>query len=596
MENITFLVFRRMRTPLVWLVSVYAIAVLGLTLIPGQDAEGNTHYLDFFHALYFVSFMSTTIGFGEIPHEFTDAQRLWVLFCIYATVVTWIYAIGTVLSLLQDKTFQNAISERRFARRIRAFREPFYMICGYGETGSALVYALTQRHQHAVAIDIDPQRVNLLKLENLRLYVPALTGDAGTPLHLQEAGLKHPRCAGVVALTNFNEINLKIAITSKLLRPGLTVICRADSHDVEANMASFGTDYIYDPFDTFGEHLSVALQSPCLYLLHEWLTGVGDQALPEPVYPPRKGLWILCGFGRFGKAVLDRLLDEELEVVVIEAEPDLTGRRKGVRFVEGRGTEAVTLEQAEIRRAVALVAGTDHDVNNLSIIMTAKALNKDLFVVARQNHFNNQELFEAVRADMVMHPSSIVANKIRVLLATPMLSEFENRALFHEDDWACQLISRIIGLKDDEEIAGEESPCGSDRSRVLHKSLDQDTVRRPYVWEVEIGPEQSLALDDALQRGEHMSLKNLVRDPRERKSFLPCIPLMLMRSGEQALLPDLGTDLKSGDRLLFCGHRSAGNRMEWTLQNRHALNYVLTGGSRPQGTLWRLMQKVFKSD
>jgi voltage-gated potassium channel len=62
--------------------------------------------------------------------------------------------------------------------------------------------------------------------------------------------------------------------------------------------------------------------------------------------------------------------------------------------VQGRGTEAETLEQADIQRAVGLVAGTDDDANNLSIIMTARTLNPELFVVARENHLDNQELFE----------------------------------------------------------------------------------------------------------------------------------------------------------------------------------------------------------
>ncbi|MBA1331250.1 potassium transporter TrkA, partial [Candidatus Endoriftia persephone str. Guaymas] len=102
--------------------------------------------------------------------------------------------------------------------------------------------------------DIRQERVNLLALENLRQYVPALCGDARLPLHLTEAGLDHPLCSGVVAITNSNEANLKIAITAKLLHPDITVICRADSHDIEANMASFGTDSIIDPFDTFAVH------------------------------------------------------------------------------------------------------------------------------------------------------------------------------------------------------------------------------------------------------------------------------------------------------------------------------------------------------
>jgi len=566
MENIVFLILRRMRTPLLWLVCTYAVAILGLVLIPGQDADGNVWHMDFFHALYFVSYMATTIGFGEIPYEFTDAQRLWVLFSIYATVIIWIYSIGTVLALVQEKTFRQAIVERRFTRRIRRLREPFYLVCGYGETGGALVQALTERHQHAVAIDIDQDWVNLFKLENLREYVPALCADARRPLHLLEAGLKHRLCEGVVALTNVNEANLKISITAKLLHPDITVICRADSHDVEANMASFGTDHIFDPYDTFGHHLATALQAPCLHLLHEWLTGKRDRELSDPIYPPREGLWILCGFGRFGKAVHKRLLDEGLEVVVVEAIPEKTGKPAEGRLVKGRGTEAVTLTEAGVERASGLVAGTDDDVNNLSIIMTAREINSQLFVVARENMLDNEELFEAVRADIVMHPSSIIANKIRVLLATPLLAKFEWLALFQEDEWACELISRILA--------------------VVEKEV-------PDVWEVEIDPEQAHALVQALEGGDIVTLKNLTRDPRQRKRLLPCIPLLLVRGSDSQLLPAGDVRLRVGDKLLLCGRSSAQSQMEWTQQNLHSLNYIITGGSRPQGAVWRFMERLF---
>lgn len=161
MDNIVFLILRRMRRPLLTLVLIYAASILGLVLIPGQDAQGNPWHMDFFHAFYFVSFMSTTIGFGEIPYEFTDVQRAWVLVSIYLSVIAWLYAIGTILTLLQDKTFQHAIKERRFAQRIRHLREPFYILCGYGETGRELARALTERGQHVVVVDLNEDKINL---------------------------------------------------------------------------------------------------------------------------------------------------------------------------------------------------------------------------------------------------------------------------------------------------------------------------------------------------------------------------------------------------------------------------------------------------
>ena len=554
MENIVLLIVRRMRPPLLTLLMVYAVAILGLTLIPGRDTDGNVWHMGFFHAFYFVSYMATTIGFGEIPHAFTDTQRLWVSLSLYASVIAWIYAFGTILALIQDRTFQQALAESWFTRRIRKMREPFHLVCGYGETGTALVEALTRRGQHAVVIDIDEARTSIIQLQELREVVPALHGDAAATRHLQEAGLQHPACAGVVALTNDNEVNLKIAITAKLLNPKVKVICRADSHDVEANMASFGTDHIVDPFDNFAAHLAVALQAPCLYLLQQWLTGREGSSLSEPVYPPRDRPWIVCGYGRFGKAMCERLVGEGIKVVVIEARPEVTGR-PATDFVTGRGTEADTLQEAGIEDAAGLVAGTDNDANNLSIVMTARELNAEVFVVVRQNNHDNRDIIAAVDADMVMHPSAIIADKIRVLLATPMLYEFMSLALYQEDSWACELVSRVSALVND---------------------------RVPHIREWSLAGPEAGVLHDYLAEGGHLTVDALLRDPWRRDLTLDAIVLLIRRRNDRILLPDNSAPLKAGDRLLVCGSRAAFTRMHWTVSHRHALDYIKTGEDRPQ--------------
>ena len=561
METVFFIIFRRMRQPLLTLIVAYAIAVLGLTLIPGKDADGNVWYMGFFHAFYFVSYMSTTIGFGEIPHEFSDAQRLWVTFCVYATVVVWIYAIGTLLALVQDKAFQQAVIEKRFALRIRSLREPFYLVCGYGETGSELVEALIDHNQHAVVIDIDPKRTSLLELQNLRDFVPALCADARHPLHLVEAGLKHNMCAGVVAVTNDNEANLKIAITSKLLHKELEVICRADSHDIEANMASFGTDRIIDPYDTFGKTLSTALKSPCLYLLQQWLTGMANEVLGDPVYPPAEGKWVVCGYGRFGKAIYRRLKEKELDVVVVEMSPEITGVPED-GFVHGRGTEAVTLKQADIENAIGLVAGTDDDANNLSIIVTALELNPDLFTIARQNVKENQELFDAVNCDMVMNPGNIIANRIRTLLAMPMLYDFLALALRQTDDWACELVSRISGAISDEV---------------------------PDVWELTINEEHAHAVLKMQQQGLEVTLKDITCNRYDPGMCLNVVVLLYINDEGKEILPHEDTPLSLGDRILFCATKGVRHSMEWNLQNQNVLEYILIGENPTQSKLLRLL-------
>ena len=559
MNNIVFLVMRRMRAPLLTLLAVYAVTVLGMTLVPGRLPDGSTWYMDFFHAFYFVSFMSTTIGFGEIPHEFSDAQRLWVTFSIYVTVIAWLYAIGTIISLLQDRTFQRAVAERLFARRVRRLREPFYLICGYGQTGQTLTRALVERGHHVVVLDRDEERIAMIQLQELPDYVPALAADARRPLSLQEAGLQHPRCAGVVAVTNVNETNLMVAIASKLLHPEIQVICRADSRDVEANMASFGTDEIVDPFETFARHLGLALDRPCLYLLQRWLGGEHGALLEEPVYPPRDGHWLVCGYGRFGKAMVEKLEELGIHSTVVESRPDLTGEPPE-GYVLGRGTEAETLVQAGIHDAVGLIAGTDDDANNLSIVMTARELRPDLFVIQRQNRSENGELVAAVRADMVMHPSAIIAERIRVQLGTPLLAAFFARAMHEENAWACELASRLSAL------LGEHVPL---------------------VCELTLDEEHATAVLRALEEDETVTLGEVLRDPWDRRRGLRCMVLLVARAGQHHLLPDEDFPLQAGDRLLVTGRDAAFTRLAWNLNHDAALEYVRTGRAIPQGWIWR---------
>jgi hypothetical protein len=113
----------------------------------------------------------------------------------------------------------------------------------------------------------------------------------------------------------------------------------------------------------------------------------------------------------------------------------------------------------------------------------------------------------------------------------------------------------------------------------------QDQV--PEVWEIQIDAEDAHAVQGLMEGGVALALSDLLRDPRERERPLPIIPLLLLRGEEREVLPPAERQLRSGDRLLLCGCAPGRYRLGWTLQNVHALNYVLTGGSPPEGLVWR---------
>jgi len=561
MHNTLFLILRRMRAPLIFLILSYAISLLGMTLIPGVDAAGRpAPPMDFFHAFYVVSYTATTIGFGEVPGTFSDAQRAWTIVVIYLTVIACLYSIGFILNLLQDPALLRAARGNRFAARIKRLRQPFYLIAGCGETGSLLMHALDNRNQQAVVLDIDPDRVGALELGQYHLDIPALCADASLPENLLVAGLNHQHCAGVIALTNDDRANLSVAVTVKLLRPQLPVLCRTDSLETAANMASFGTDEVVLAFETFGEHIAMAVDSPGHHLLYEWLTGVPGESLTEPLEPPR-GKWVICGYGRFGKAITHHLKRVGIEPVVVEATPLKTGCDD---CIVGTGTEAHTLLEAGIEDAVGIVAGTDDDINNLSIVMTARELNPGLFTVLRQNRHANELLFQHFRANVTMQPFRIVAHEFLSLLITPLLSRFFSLARSRDDAWVDVLISRIAA--------------------VLENTM-------PDVWDVEVSRSQTEAVWEAIRDGTSVPLQALLRNPAGRDETLACIPLLLKRGDTEILMPEPDVLLQVGDRLLFCGERQARHLQSLCLYNFGVLGYLLTGQDAPGGTIWRWLNR-----
>jgi voltage-gated potassium channel len=557
MNSVFFVVLRRMRVPLVVLIAIYAVSLLGLTLVPGVDANGQpAPPLSFFHAFYFISYTATTIGFGEIPTAFSDAQRLWVTVCIYLTVIGWSYSILTLLALFQDKGFQNTLVATRFERRVRQTRESFYLVCGCGETGSLVCHTLDRLGRKFVILEKNELRVQELDLEDFKTDTPTLAADARQPANLLLAGLRHPKCRAVLALTDDAPANLAIAIASRLLHPDIPVLARASSPSLAANMASFGTDHIIDPFERFAEYLALAVAAPERFRLIELVTGLPGSELPEPHRPPR-GHWLVCGYGRFGHAVVERLAPTGIELTVIDPEAPAPG--DGPRWVRGLGTEAAILLEAGIHGAVGIVAGSDSDVKNLSIAVTAKELNPRLFVVTRQNQTANSVLFEAFRDDFCMVPSRVIARECIAILTTPLLTVFLSR-LSEQDEVFCQ------------KLAGHLQQFGGDRV--------------PEIWSVRLNVSEAPAAWRALMAGGAFGLGPLLRDNTNRAEALAVLPLFLDREGETHLLPGDDLALAAGDNLLFAGSPGMRRQLDLTLQNANVLGYVLDGGDSG-GWLWR---------
>lgn len=572
MSLVTSLIMRQMRVPIIILIMAYAISILGMVLSEGVDDQGNPWHMSFFDAFYFVSYTATTIGFGEIPYTLSNAQRTWALITIYLTVVAWFFSLGKIISLVQDPMFREALKENQFSQQLQRIPDTFVLICGFGETGHALAKALTERNIHTVVIEDKDRIIQTLPLEDFSLVIPAIKGDARDPEKLIQAGLQNKKCAAVIAVTASDETNLKIAVTSKLLHPETCVVCRSELEEFESNMFSFGTDFVVNPFDTFANIFAMAMHSPSLHLLYDWLTGVPDTDLTNPIYV-KEGQWIICGFGRFGNELYKQLLKSNVQVTIIDPSEEKREiflnrpENKNNDFIIGTGFDAHTLTVAGVTQAVGLVSGTDNDSNNLSIIMTARELNPELFIVARHNKKSNEKLFEATHANLIMQPSEIIARKIRTLLVSPLMIAFLNKARNQDTSWANITISRIVGA--------------------LGESV-------PSIWTLHVNEKEARALCQVLHLGRVIRVGNLLQNPRQRENQLEAVPLMLKRKQKLLLMPTNDIAIKSGDQILFCGTPGALRSMQWSQNDIHSLNYIMTYEETHDAFVWRKIQQFIK--
>ncbi|MGK5173479.1 potassium channel family protein [Geodermatophilus sp. CPCC 205761] len=556
-----FLVMRRMRAPLIVLIVIFAVSVLGLTLIPGQDLEGDPYRMGFFDAFYVMSYTASTIGFGEIPYPFTYNQRMWVTISIYLTVVGWAYAIGSLLALLQDRAFRSALALQHFTRKVSRLREPFLLIAGYGRAGELLGRSIDALGRRFVVLDANSERIDDLELAPLHADVPALAADARDPGHLTVAGLNHACCEAVVALTDDEETNLTVVMAAALLRPELPVIARATSRAMADRMRAFGDPSVVDPFDRFGDHLRLALSAPASYQLLTWLESGPGAPLPGRGTPPRSGRWVVCGYGRLGRELTADLRAEGIEVTVIEPNP--TGP-EDADIVVGDGSEPEVLERIDLAHAVGFVAGTDNDTANLSLVAAARRANPSLFVAARQNRPASAPLFSAMAVDALLVPTEVIAHEVYAQLSTPLLWRFIREMPAQGDAWAADLVDRLTQL------------CGPELQ---------------VLWKVRLTPQEAPALTRCLPSGE-VRLGDLLRNPEDRDEPLHAMVLLVLRGGRAMLAPDDDVVLRTGDELLLAGWAAARRALGRILLVDSVLEYVVSGRRVPTSWVWRTITRT----
>ncbi len=535
--EVIFLLMRRMRGPLIVVITTFSFCTAGMMFMPGVDPQGNPHRLNVFDAFYQMTITLTTVGFTEAPHPFSYPQRMWMSMSIFLLVISWAYAIGVFFSLIQSSAFQAAVAAQRFRRQVRRLVEPFVIVAGYGDAGRIVGADLDEHYRRFVVIDKREDRVESVSSGQLSFDVPALEGDCATPAVLGMAGLGHRECEGVLALTNDDDANLAVVMATSLLRPDLPVLGRCAQQRTRTRMEHFAPASAINADDRFGDYLALSIHRPVSHQLLRWLMD-NDQ---EQLLPARSDLaarrWLVCAEGEFGDAVLTDLAAIGVHVDLVDPagdEPDVTG-------------------------AVGFVAGTGNDTVNIAMAEHARHTNPDAYLVVRQQTNAKKTLLESLRIDSVYIATELIAREVLARILTPVFWSFVEHVLTRDDQWSLQVRDHL---------------------------LDRVGRRTPQREVITLSADEAPAIAGWLRRGQVLTLQDLMRKPDDRQSMLPLAALVLIRDGEQWFMPAEDTPLADNDQVLLVGKPTGLSQVREVCHYPATVEYLATGREVPLTWLW----------
>ena len=135
--------------------------------------------------------------------------------------------------------------------------------------------------------------------------------------------------------------------------------------------------------------------------------------------------YLVCGYGRVGRHVVDALVQMHRPLVVIEAnvEGAAACRAAGHHVIEGDATQDAVLLRAGVQRAKGVITALDTDTANLFITLSCRALREDLHIVSRISEDTMEPKFLRAGADRVLCPYTLTGKRLASLASAPQITD-----------------------------------------------------------------------------------------------------------------------------------------------------------------------------
>ena len=134
--------------------------------------------------------------------------------------------------------------------------------------------------------------------------------------------------------------------------------------------------------------------------------------------------YIVCGYGRMGKVICKELKHKGIQTVIVEKERQELDVDDDAIIIYGDATRDDLLKSVGIEKAKGLISVLDSDAQNLYVVLSARGLNKNLFIVARANEEGADYKLTRAGADKVVSPYHIGGVRIAHTILKPTVVDF----------------------------------------------------------------------------------------------------------------------------------------------------------------------------
>lgn len=141
--------------------------------------------------------------------------------------------------------------------------------------------------------------------------------------------------------------------------------------------------------------------------------------------------FIVCGAGRVGRRIASEVSARQLPVVIVDREPGRAqwAEKHNLPVVLGDATNEAVLREAKIERARGLASAVTTDAQNVYIVLTARSLAPNLFIVARASEENAESKLLKAGANLVVSPYAYAGQRMARLMTRPHVQRFIDLAL-----------------------------------------------------------------------------------------------------------------------------------------------------------------------